>query len=59
MTFTETDHKAVHFYELLQSLQYIGTFKVSLIYDDNRESINLIINLKYHKHIKHINIHHH
>ena len=59
IAFTEVNYKTVHFYELLQSLQYTDTFKVPLIYGDNRELINLIINLKYHKPTKHIDVHHH
>ena len=56
---TKADCKAIHLYKLLQSLQYTGIFKVSLIYDDNKELINLIINSKHYKHIKHIDVHHH
>ena len=59
MTLTETDCEAVHLHEFLQSLQYAGTSKVPLIYDDNKRSINLTINLKHHKHMKHIDVHHH
>ena len=56
MAFTEAGCEAVHFYELLWSLWYTGTSEVLLIYGDNRESINLIINLEHHKHTKHIDV---
>ena len=59
MTLTEADCKAVHLHEPLQSLQYAGASKVSLIYDDNRGSINLTANPKHYKHTKYIDVCHH
>ena len=59
MALTEAGWEAVHLCELLQSLQYTGTSKMLLIYDDNRGSINLTINPEHHKHTKHIDVHHH
>ena len=59
MTLTKTSQKAIHLHELLQSLQYTDTSEMPLIYNDNRGSINLTINSKHHKYMKHINVHHH
>ena len=59
MALTEADWEAIHFCELLQSLQYTGTSEMPLIYGDNRGLINLTTNPEHHKHMKHIDVHHH
>ena len=59
MALTEAGCEAVHLCELLWSLWYAGASEVPLIYSDNRGSINLTANPEHHKHMKHIDVHHH